>query len=713
MTVFNLISRRTTALRSLGLLGLLALSHTALRGQQADEPKSKKLSEVVVQGERRPVGTTSVAKKLSSQRIDESMGQSLAAMLEKISGLSSLQTGVGTAKPVIHGMHGNRILIVNNGARQNGQQWGEGHAPELDMSSSQSVYVVKGAESVRYGSEALGGVIVMEQQRLPYGSDAISGKLNLLYGSNGRRFGTNALLEGAALASCRLGYRLQASHSNGGDRYTGDYILNNTGDREYNYALALGYSWDRTRLETFYSRYDAEQGIMLAAKMGNVHELRERIAIGQPLVFTPWSRQIDYPREHVVHHNLTARLEHETASWGQLRYQFTYQDDHRKEYRIRRNNNSHIPEVDLRLQSQQHQLRWTHTHNAWYGESGALWQHINNYSIAGNGITPIIPNYVEDSWGAYALGRYQADRWSAELGLRLDGQRTAAAGYDIAGNYYGGERRFTNFTYSLGGHRLLAPGLTLRSNLGVAWRAPHVHELYSNGSDHGSAAFVRGDSLLRSEQSYKWITSLNYARSRLRLSLDGYLQWVHNYIYDSPEMRADGTPELIVVLSGAYPVFQFRQTNAFLRGLDFEGSYEFNKYLSYELRTALIFANELRTGAYLPYIPPVRVDHALAFRLPSAGHRPELRLELGHRYVSKQTRFDPNKDLTSDTPPAYHLLNAELSAVWRLRRYGKELSLRLIGDNLLNKHYKEYTNRARYYSHDLGRDLRIMLGYKF
>lgn len=701
--------KKNTILLSTSLLACLPLY-----AQQKDkeEPQTKKLKEVVVQGEKRPVGISSVASKLNTSKIDQSTGQSLAAMLEKISGLSSIQTGVGTAKPVIHGMHGNRILIVNNGARQNGQQWGESHAPELDMSSSDAVYVVKGAESVRYGSEAMGGVIVMEPRGLPYHLRQVEGKVNLLYSSNGRRYGGNTLIEGSLGKGQHIAWRAQGSYTNGGDRYTGKYILNNTGEREQNFALALGGRYRHTRLELFYSRYDAEQGIMLAAQMGNVDALKERIAIGQPLVFTPWTRRIDFPKEHVVHHNLTTRLEYDTHSLGTLRYQFTWQDDARKEYRIRRKDSS-IPEVDLRLKSQQHQLRWTWQPNPWQSEAGAQYQHINNYSIAGNGIPPIIPNYVEDSWGVYAIQRYQGKQWGLEGGLRLDGQRTSAAGYNLVGQYYGGERSFTNFTYSLGGRVQLARGLTLRSNLGAAWRAPHVHELYSNGSDHGTAAFVRGDDQLKSEQSHKFITSLIYRNSKLSISIDAYLQWVHNYIYDAPQKNADGTPMLVPLLSGTYPVFQFLQTDAFFRGFDLEAKWEVMPWLSYELRTALILANEEKTKAYLPYIPPMRVDHSLSIKLPKCSRSFDSDLTLGHRYVSKQTKFDPYKDLTTDTPPAYHLLSAELSCTWSLNRYGRELGLRIIADNLLNTHYKEYTNRARYYSHDLGRDIRILLSYKF
>ena len=166
--------------------------------QQADTTKTKNnkkngkselgkehnINEIVVTGVRQQASVNSVSDKIGENLIDRSMGKSRASILEHVSGVSSIQTGTTVAKPVINGMYGNRILIVNNGARQTGQQWGADHAPEIDQNSSGSIEVIKGAESVRYGSEALGGIIVMEQKALPYGQAGVSGHLRTLYGSN-------------------------------------------------------------------------------------------------------------------------------------------------------------------------------------------------------------------------------------------------------------------------------------------------------------------------------------------------------------------------------------------------------------------------------------------------------------------------------------------------------------------------------------------------
>src|SRR3546814_18536850 len=96
-----------------------------------------------------------------------------------------LKTGATIAKPVIHGLHSNRILILNNGIRQEGQQWGSEHAPEIDPFIAKRITVVKGAETIRFGPDAMGGVVIVEPSELDRKS-GINGEINLAGAANGR-----------------------------------------------------------------------------------------------------------------------------------------------------------------------------------------------------------------------------------------------------------------------------------------------------------------------------------------------------------------------------------------------------------------------------------------------------------------------------------------------------------------------------------------------
>ncbi|MFM9075334.1 MAG: TonB-dependent receptor, partial [Bacteroidota bacterium] len=69
--------------------------------------------------------------------------------------------------PVIHGVHSQRILILNHGVRQEGQQWGAEHAPEIDPLIASDIQVIKDASAIRYGVDAIGGVVVVNPPALP------------------------------------------------------------------------------------------------------------------------------------------------------------------------------------------------------------------------------------------------------------------------------------------------------------------------------------------------------------------------------------------------------------------------------------------------------------------------------------------------------------------------------------------------------------------
>ncbi len=492
------------------------------------------------------------------------MGCSLGSLLEEVSGMSSIQTGTIVSKPVIHGMYGNRILLVSNGARLTGQQWGEDHAPEVDKNSYADIEVVKGAEAVKYGSEALGGIILMRQAPLPYASGGIHGMLSALYGTNGQRWETSGQVESSFKWHGDWAWRIHADCENGGDRSTAKYLLNNTGSREKSLNLTLGHRCRVWCIEAGYSLFSQKLGVMLSAQMGNEELLQERIRLGQPIDFSPFSRHIGYPHQKVSHQTAFVKVSFKPEGIGQFAWQTTFQQDDRRENRIRRMNHSDIPTVSLHLRSLQNAQTWSRCYSRWKSEAGIQLINTDNHNERGTGVVPIIPNYTDMALGVYALQRYTANRWGMEGGIRLDGQQTKADGYDWTGSRYGGKRNFTNFTYSLGGHYHLNRHLRLTSHFGVAWRAPHVYELYSNGNELGSGMFVKGDSTLCSEQSYKWIVSLRYADTHFAVQLDAYLQWINNYIYDQPAGRN------ITVVSGAYPVFQYRQTRAFFRGIDLD-----------------------------------------------------------------------------------------------------------------------------------------------
>ena len=664
------------------------------------------INDVIVYGHGSKKPLSRVEELIGGSDLRRSLGDNFTSSMERIKGMSSIKSGANISKPVIQGMHSNRILIVNNGVRQQGQQWGDDHAPEIDVNNARSISIIKGAEAVRYGSDAMGGVIILNPYSLPYQSDSIHGNLSASYGSNGQRYAFTGLVDGAFGQTKDFAWRLQGTYINGGDRSTAHYLLNNTGMREFDLSGAIGISKPNYGAELFYSMYSSKSAVMYTAHLANTDLLKERLKYGTPVEFFPFTRHIDYPYQDVMHHTLKTNLFYTFPHAGKISLQYALQKDLRDEFHLRRNNRSNIPSLSLRLNASQLDLGWHRVYGKWHTDIGTFYSYINNANVPGTGVVPIIPNYTQTNIGVFGIQQYDYQGLHIEAGLRYDYQRTNARGINSFSVAYGGKHKFNNVTYSLGMQYKLTPELYIRSNVGLAWRAPNVHELYSNGLDHASGVYAMGDSTMRSEKSTKWITGVQWKNRWINASADVFLQWVDNFIYDEP------THKFMNVVSGAYPVFNYKQSDAIFKGIDAEMTLHPFAFLEYTVTGSMVWVKERHSGRFLPNIPPFRLINNIRYSPSLRGRFSNSFIEVGHRFVAKQNRFDPEADLIPYTPPAYTLWSLSLGADIRLHR-SQTLSLLLSSENLFNKEYKEYTNRYRYYAHDLGRDIKLTATWRF
>ena len=651
---------------------------------------------------------------IDKPKLQQKSGEELAKVLTTVTGVSMIQTGATIAKPVIHGLHSNRILILNNEVRQEGQQWGADHAPEIDPAVADRIAVVKGADAVRYGSDALGGVVVITPNKLPYG-DGLHGQISPSFASNGRKTATTLKLESGVPHLHHWAWRLQGTLKRSGDIHTADYMLNNTAAAEANFSAAIGMQQEKVAAELFYSRYENESSVFYGSHIGNLDDLLARFEIGRPLTTYPFSYSIQAPKQKVVHHLLKAKAYYFLPFGGKLTAQYAFQKDIRQEFSVRRLDRTRIPALNMWLTTHLAEVFWENMDAPhWKTLLGGSFSLQDNYNQPGTGVVPVIPNFASVSYGAFAIEKYHKDNWNAEAGLRYDYKYLSADGYDMYSQRYGGEHNFHNITYSLGGAWQATPHSSLSSNIGVAWRAPQVNELYSSGLHHGAGTYNLGEASLSPETGVKWITSLSYNHPDrgVRLTADAYVQLIKNYIYDYP------TGEVRTLFSGVYPIFQYTQADAFFRGVDIDASVRLAKWgvltqsLSYGLRGSVVFANELKTHRYFPFIPAPRLSQSLEWKSQPKGLFQSLEASIGHTFVAKQTRFEPSQELVATTPDAYHLFEAAIGGTIAIGEQ-QTLSVRLSAENLFNQLYKEYTNRFRYYAHDLGRNVYLRLNYNF
>lgn len=672
-----------------------------------------RLGEVLVVGDKPRSESTTIAVRLGENALRNEAKSTLAKVLQEVPGMSSISSGATIMKPVIQGMHSSRILLINNGVRQEGQQWGADHAPEVDVSTATSLEVIKGAESIRYGAGAIGGVILLETAPLPKWGDPLKGHLSLLGTSNDRGAEINGDLSGRIAPIKGLRWRTQAAYSLAGDYETAKYVLNNTGAREGSFTGVIGLDRPRFATDLFVSYYASKLGIFTGSHIGTLEDLLERFELGEPQVFAPRSYNIAAPRQEVQHWLVRLSGVYRMKQGGLLRLQYDFQNDDRREYEIRVGSLAHKPALGLLLASHGGQAIWESSKEQplrfVVGSSGQLQQN----KSTNTGTVPLIPNYASLTFGGYGIAKWVRPRYEVALGARYDYKYLSALGYDLSGEEYGGEHHYNSPSCSLSALVRPLEGVTLSSNLGLAWRAPDVNELYSNGLHHGAAAYEEGDATLEPEASWKWNNELRYANPWMHVSATAFLQSIGNYIFASPQHDPQtGGVAVKELVAGVFPIFRYRQADARFWGGDLQLRLHPLTGWEYTFEGQWIRAVDRKSGGYFPYIPSDRYRQSLQWESHDLLPHDQFSVGIDWLYVTKQRRFDPSIDFLPETPAAYHLLGASVGYIHTMSR-GRSVRVSLHAENLLNALYKEYTNRFRYFAHEKGRDLQLLLGYYF
>ena len=265
------------------------------------------------------LGSSNSVTVLSEADLEKTRGQTLGESLKGVAGVTLLNTGPSIAKPVIRGLHSQRVLVVNAGVQQEGQQWGAEHAPEIDPFSPSSIQVVRGPAGVEFGAGAIGGVIRLEPRPLPT-TPGIDGDLTLnLFSNNGQGSGS-LLLEGGLGGG--LSARLQGSLRKAGDSRTPTYVLGNTGFEESNGSLTFGWQGEDAGAELLLSHFGTTLGIFRGSHVETADDLLRAIERGRPAVEYSFGYQISAPRQEVAHNSISLAAHYRSPSVGKYELQY-------------------------------------------------------------------------------------------------------------------------------------------------------------------------------------------------------------------------------------------------------------------------------------------------------------------------------------------------------------------------------------------------------
>lgn len=683
--------------------------HTSVMEKIILHTDTCELESVTILGKRPEELAAFTKSTLSGKDLDKTRGLSLGDALKELPGVTVFKTGSSIAKPMIHGLHSNRILVLNAGLRQEGQQWGNEHAPEVDPFVSDKLTVVKGAAGVRYGSDALGGVVIVEPRSLPT-EKSLGAEFNLAGMSNNRQGTAAGLLEGKLGTVFPLSWRLQGTWKKAGNTKTPYYYQANTGFEELNYSYALGFVKKKYGLDLFYSQFTTTLGVFAGAHMGNREDLLQAIQRARPAVAGGFDYAIGRPFQQVEHELARIKGWWQLGSVGKLSMQVGRQFNDRSEYDVLRS-----AAANARRDNPQLQFKLTsHSADAWLDHraigrfSGAAGVSYFRQANVWQGRF-LIPNFRNEGWGAFVLEKWANGRLSVEGGLRVD-----TKWLDVYQNERGTivqlPHRFQNFSGSLGIDYKVNEHIQWKSNGGTTWRPPTVNELYSAGLHQGTGTYENGNPDLGPEQAYKMVNGVEMITKKLALELTCHYNYIANYLYLKPDIIWVETTEGLApvqiykqLVQGYFPSFTYSQTDAHFYGADFSANYAVWKNLDLLLKNTLVFSKDLRNTTYLIYTPPVRSSISVkkSFTDGKFGKYSPYVSATFYR-VERQTRYNPNTDF-ADPPAAYQLFDAEVGAEFPIGK--QRINCSLQANNLFDTAYRDYLNRFRYYTDEMGRNI--------
>ncbi|MBC7747237.1 MAG: TonB-dependent receptor, partial [Methylotenera sp.] len=515
-----------------------------------------------------------------------------------------------------------------------------------------------------------------------------------------------------------------------------NYVLSNTGNREANFSGDLKYFGKKFDFSAFYSLYNATVAILSASHIGNVNDLYNSINNQTPFVVKEFTYSINNPKQKIQHHLAKFNYNYYIKDGESIGLQYAFQFNNRKEFDLRTGIPDSTPALNLNLMTHTLNADYKWSRESWDFKSGISGSYQNNAALPNTEIDPLIPSYDKFDAGIYAVfDKHLTPDFSVDAGIRYDFSTIKAAkiytksrwdkkNYSPAfdsfitqdfGTKWLAKPTFTfhNFSASLGTQYSFGTDYEWYFNVSRAVRNPNPSEFFSDGLHHSSGMIELGDLRLKQEKSNKIGTSLQKKWKHLKVNINPFLNYVEGYMFLKPT-------DFEKTIRGAFPVWEYQQTNALLTGIDFNSEWAITKNWQHRLIVAYVSGKDKTNGGPLIDMPPLNINNRIQF---SKKEWRNLTLELQNEIVFRQTHYPDNNFKTNivvdgnlfpvtvdiSTPPrAYNLLHFSSDFQFKMSK-NSEATLGFSVFNLLDSKYRDYLNRQRYFVDEMGRNFQLQL----
>ena len=683
-----------------GVLGLTVV--LPAHAQKSDSIKSLLLPDVVVTEsyQQRQAKKSALAVDVVDQDFlrKHFTGNFMQAM-ENIPGVQAMDIGSGFSKPMIRGMGFNRIAVLENGIKQEGQQWGADHGLELDAFNIGTVNVLKGPSSLLYGSDAMGGVIDITSPPVP-SVDMLFGDVTLLGKS------VNGTLGGSFMLGIKKSFwyaQVRYSEQHFGDyRIPTDTIvyltqkmpvygrkLKNTAGIERNIGFFAQYQ--RQRYKANYSVSNVYQKTGFFPGAHGIPDVSRVEDDGD-------SRNMELPYSKVNHLKVTTLQQY---AWEKLVLSgdFGFQNNHREEWSVFHTHygSQPVPEKDpdkelafnLNTLSASVKVRFIGS-SSWEHALGWDGQHQRN-DISGYSF--LLPEYYRSTTGLLWLTTYKPNNViSVSGGMRYDygyihisshedaylADYLRKQGYDeeqvehYKWNSHAVKKKFGDYSFSLGLVWTPSERHMVKANVGRSFRLPGANELAANGVHHGTFRHEQGDTNLKSEQGWQMDASYNLRYNGFSISISPFVSWFSNYIF----LRPTGEWS---VLPHAGQIYRYTGAEVLFAGTEATIDIHFLRSFNYRISGEYVYTYNCDEHIPLSFSPPFSMRNTLTWQ------RKQVMLYAEWQSIARQNRVDRNEDRTPGAN-LFHLggsLNIPI-------RGNQAIEITLTARNIFN---------TRYYNH--------------
>ena len=676
------------------------------------KPAVREFHDVVVTGMSKATERNRTPVSILSVSHAELLQQASSNLIDAIStqaGVSQISTGAGISKPVIRGLGYNRVLVVNDGIRQEGQQWGDEHGIEIDEQSIHQVEILKGPASLAYGSDAMAGVLNMISfPTLP------SGKINGSWISNYQTNNGLAMMSGNIAGNQKgfiwdVRYTAQIAHAY---KNKFDGYVYNSGYRQNDVLLTLGLnkSWGYSHLT--FSRFHLQPGIIEGQRDSSTGKFVKDIVLNDSTITHQIASRHDFlsykngiPFQQIYHTKIVWN-NHLNIRNGSLNATLGWQQNKRQEY-------ADVLKPDqVGLNFLLNSLHYD------FHYAFAEWKHWNvstglggmYQSSQNKGIEFLVPAYQLFDWGSYLLARKTIGKLDISGGIRYDHRHETATALDVdslgkpvlnstPGNmtrFAGFRNVFSGYSGSIGAAWQLSKKWLTKLNLSRGYRAPNIAELSANGIHEGSNRYEIGNAQLHPENSWEIDYCLAFSSEHLTMEVDLFDNNIRHFIFTQALNSQLGGDSI----RDGWRAFSYVQGNVNLSGAEWTMDLHPHPLDWLHVENTFSFVQAIQAAQpdstrYLPQIPPAKWRTALKIEksLPHY-HLKHAYLKVDLAYYFAQHHFYSAYG-TETATPAYTLINAGLGADCQYHKHTC-CSIYLALNNLFNQAYQSHLSRLKY-----------------